>query len=167
VHKHFYPRQPRHKLEGAVEGAKLEVRHRDSTRIVEAAIPWSEFPRVAQEMRSGRPVKFSFRVNDNNRSTPGMELAMGRSAAEGGSRAFHPDWSRSWPNELEFAFEPVARPGAGAEGTPAGERPSAVQPGGSDEAGSRTGIIVTALAAAAVAAAAVAYVTRRRMRRGA
>ena len=36
---------------------------------------------------------------------PTMELAMGRSAAEGLSSAFHPDWQQSFPNELEFAFE--------------------------------------------------------------
>ena len=102
--KHYYPRQPKHALEGAVSGAQLEVRYQNNTRIVEAAIPWREIPNVRALMEWGAPVKFSFRVNHAERA-PDMELAMNRSAAEGLSRAFQPDWAQSWPNELAFGWE--------------------------------------------------------------
>ncbi|MFW6107074.1 MAG: hypothetical protein ACOC8A_00135 [bacterium] len=102
--KHFYPRQPEHSLEGAVKAAKLVVTYRKGTRIVECAIPWSEIPRVKALRDAGQTVKFSFRVNHDTRG-PIMELARDRSACEGLSNSFHPDWSQHWPNELEFAFE--------------------------------------------------------------
>jgi hypothetical protein len=103
-YKHFFPRQPKHPLEGAVKGGKLKVRHIEGTRIVECALPWSEIPHVKDLMDEGKTVKFGFRVNHKKRG-PDMELAMHRSAAEGISHCFHPNWSRSWPNELEFGFE--------------------------------------------------------------
>ncbi len=103
--KHFYPRQPRHPKEGAVDGGQLVVRYEEGTRLVECALPWSEIPDVKARLDAGETVKFSYRVNHNTRG-PDMELARGRSACEGLSRSFHPDWARSWPNELEFAFEP-------------------------------------------------------------
>ena len=102
--KHFYPRQPKHPLEGAVEDAQLEIRHEGRTRIVECALPWSEIPHVHDLMRRGEPVKFSFRVNHDT-GGPDMELARDRGAAEGLSNSFHPDWARSWPNELAFGWE--------------------------------------------------------------
>jgi len=102
--KHFYPRQPKHPKEGAVEGGKLVVTYAEDTRIVECAIPWAEIPHVRALRDAGKTVKFSFRVNHDGRG-PVMELARDRSAAEGLSNAFHPDWSQHWPNELEFAFE--------------------------------------------------------------
>ncbi len=102
--KHFYPRQPKHPLEGAVENGKLEVRYSDGMRIVECALPWSDIPHVKKRLDAGQTVKFSFHVNHGGRG-PDMELAMNRSAAEGISNAFHPNWSRSWPNEIEFGFE--------------------------------------------------------------
>ncbi len=103
TYKHFYPRQPKPEGEGPAEG-KLEVRYEPGTRIVECAIPWSEIPHVKKLRDAGQPVKFSFRVNHQ---TPGpvMELPHGRSAAEGLSPSFHPNWSPHWPNELEFGFE--------------------------------------------------------------
>lgn len=104
--KAFYPRQPRHPLEGAVEGAKLVNKHEGGTRVVEAMIPWSEIPHVRELMQRGQPLKFSFRVNHDTKA-PAMELGIERSACEGSSRAFSPDWSRSWPNELEFGWEPA------------------------------------------------------------
>jgi hypothetical protein len=43
-----------------------------------------------------------------NHSTRGADLTLStqRSAAEGLSHSFHPNWIRQWPNELEFGFEP-------------------------------------------------------------
>ena len=103
-YKHFFPRQPSHPLEGAVTKGRLEIRYEEGWRIVECALPWSEIPDVKKLVAAGRPIKFDFRVNDN---TPGpdMELARNRSVAEGISHSFHPNWIRSWPNELEFGVE--------------------------------------------------------------
>ncbi len=103
TYKHFYPRQPASPKEGPAQG-KLEVRYAAGTRIVECALPWSEIPHVKQLRDAGRCVKFSFRVNHETRG-PDMELARGRSAAEGLSPSFHPNWVAHWPNELEFRFE--------------------------------------------------------------
>jgi hypothetical protein len=103
-YKHFFPRQPKHPLEGAVENGKLVVVVDDATRIVECAIPWSEISDVERLMKAGAPVKFSFRVNHDTAS-PDMELGMRRSAAEGISPSFHPNWQRGWPNEIEFGWE--------------------------------------------------------------
>jgi hypothetical protein len=102
--KHFYPRQPAHPKEGPVKDGKLVVTRGQGTRIVECAIPWSEVPHVRALRDAGKTVKFSFRVNHDT-GGPVMELARDRSACEGLSNAFHPDWSQHWPNELEFAFE--------------------------------------------------------------
>ncbi len=101
--KHFYPRQPKSPQEGPAKG-KLEIRYDSGTRVVECALPWSEIPHVKQLRDAGECVKFSFRVNHENRG-PDMELARGRSAAEGLSPSFHPNWVPHWPNELEFGFE--------------------------------------------------------------
>lgn len=101
--KHFYPRQPKAKWEGAVKDGKLAFRHDGSTRIIEAAIPWSEIPHVKALMEAGRPVKFSFRVNDNG--GPSMEFGRDRAATRKGGSTFHPDWKTSYTNEIEFAFE--------------------------------------------------------------
>ena len=103
TYKHFYPRQPKSRGEGPAEG-KLEVRYAPGTRIVECALPWSEIPHVKELRDAGKPVKFSFRVNHDSRG-PVMELPHDRSAAEGLSPSFHPNWSTHWPNELEFGFE--------------------------------------------------------------
>jgi hypothetical protein len=102
--KHFFPRQPKHPLEGAVQNGQLAVRYEQGWRIVECAIPWSEIPHVKALRDAGGPVKFNFKVNDNARS-PDLMLAMRRSAAEGISHSFHPNWIRQWPNEVEFGFE--------------------------------------------------------------
>ena len=101
--KSFYPRQPMSPLDGAVAGGKLVVRHEGNTRIVEASLPWSELPLVRQAIKDGKPVRFSFRVNDNQ--GPGMELAAGRSVSKKSSLAFHADWVEHWSNQLEFGFE--------------------------------------------------------------
>jgi hypothetical protein len=103
TYKHFYPRQPKSPNEGPAKG-KLEIRYESGTRIVECALPWCEIPHVKKIRDSGKCVKFSFRVNRENRG-PEMELPRGRSAAEGLSPSFHPNWVPHWPNELEFGFE--------------------------------------------------------------
>ncbi len=103
TYKHFYPRQPKSAQEGPAQG-KLEIRYVPGTRIVECALPWSEIPHVKKLRDAGKTVKFSFRVNHETRG-PDMELSRGRSAAEGLSPSFHPNWAPHWPNELEFGFE--------------------------------------------------------------
>ncbi len=102
-HKHFYPRQPKSPLDGAVENGQLIVRREERTRIVEAAVPWSEMPHVKARLDAGKTVKFSFRVNDN-RGTGCMELARGRSVSKI-NPSFYVDWREHWANELEFSFE--------------------------------------------------------------
>ena len=102
--KHFFPRQPKAARDGGpVAGGKLAMRREGNTRIVEAAIPWSEIPDVRNRLDEGRTVKFSFRVNDNQ--GPAMELAAGRSVSQMNVNAFHDYWSSHWSNEMEFAFE--------------------------------------------------------------
>ncbi len=101
--KHFYPRQPAAPGEGPADG-KLAVRYVAGTRIVECALPWREIPHVKKLRDAGKTVKFSFRVNYETRG-PCMELSRDRSAAEGLSPSFHPNWVPHWPNELAFGFE--------------------------------------------------------------
>ncbi|OPZ15269.1 MAG: hypothetical protein BWZ10_01766 [candidate division BRC1 bacterium ADurb.BinA364] len=102
--KHFYPRQPKHPLEGPVKGAQLSIVQEGATRIVESAIPWQAIPHVKALRDAGKTVGFSFRVNDDS-SNAMMELAMDRSVSKLNSQAFHPDWGGHWANELEFSFE--------------------------------------------------------------
>lgn len=102
--KHFYPRQPKAPVDGGpVTAGKLSMRREGNTRLVEAAIPWSEIPLVKRRMEAGLPIKFSFRVNDNHGSA--YELAAGRSVSKDNPFAFHNDWATHWANELEFAFQ--------------------------------------------------------------
>ena len=103
TYKHFYPRQPKSPGEGPAKG-QLKIRYERGTRIVECALPWSEIPDVKKLCDAGKPVKFSFRVNHQTRGLD-MELPAGRSAAEGVSPSFHPNWAPHRPNELEFGFE--------------------------------------------------------------
>ena len=62
-HKHFYPREPKSPLDGAVKDGKLVIVRDGNTRIVEASLPWSEIPEVRKALDAGRPIKFSFRVS--------------------------------------------------------------------------------------------------------
>ena len=74
-----------------------------NTRIIEAAIPWSELPEVKKKLDARQTIKFSYRVNDNS-SNDCMELSKGRSVSKiNGS--FMVDWKIHWANELEFSFE--------------------------------------------------------------
>ncbi len=103
--KHYYPRQPRSTGQdgGPVPSAKLIISHDGGTRIVECALPWSEIPLVRNQIEAGKPVKFSFRVNNNDHSA--AELAAGRSVSKVNFMAFHDDWVTHWANELEFGVE--------------------------------------------------------------
>lgn len=103
-YKHFFPRQPAHPLEGPVKQGQLAVRYEKGWRLVECAIPWSEIPHVKALRDAGQTVKFNFKVNHQSRAAD-LVLSMNRSAAEGISHSFHPNWIRPWPNELEFGFE--------------------------------------------------------------
>lgn len=103
--KNFYPRQPVSPLDGPVRDARLAVIHRDSTRILECAIPWSEIPDVKRRLDAHVPIKFSFRVNDNAGGGC-LELARERSVSRRQSSAFSIGWVEHWANEVEFNFEP-------------------------------------------------------------
>lgn len=102
--KHFWPRQPSHPKDGPVKAGQLAIVHEGNTRIVEAALPWSEIPHVKNRMAAGQTVKFSFCVNHDS-GGPTLELAKDRGVSKPNSQAFHPDWAEHWANELEFAFE--------------------------------------------------------------
>jgi len=102
-HKHFYPRSPKAPNEGPVKDGKLAVAREGNTRIVEAALPWSEIPDVKKRLDEGRPIKFSFRVNDNA-GAGCMELSRGRSVAKRNG-SFTADWVEHWANDLEFGWE--------------------------------------------------------------
>ena len=100
--KNFYPHQPKGPLDGAVKGGKLAITRDANTRYVECAIPWSEIPHVRRALDSGKPIKFSFRVNDNA-GIGCMELSKNRSVAKRGT-SFGVDWSEHWTNEVEFGW---------------------------------------------------------------
>ena len=101
--KHFYPRQPKSPLDGAVKSGALAMRRDGNTRLVECALPWSEIPLVKQRLDAGQMIKFSFRVNDNGGNA--LELATNRSVSKDNILAFHNDWATHWANELEFGVE--------------------------------------------------------------
>jgi hypothetical protein len=96
-----FPREPKAAFDqGPVSGGKLVIKHDGNTRIVEAAIPWTEMPEVWKRMQAGKTVKFSCRVNDNG--SPARELATGRSVSKDNGPAFHDAWQTHWANEIEF-----------------------------------------------------------------
>jgi hypothetical protein len=101
--KHFFPRQPHSPIDGGPVNGKLITRHENGTRIVEAAIPWSEMPEVYARIQRGETVKFTCRVSDNK--GPAHELSTGRSVSTTNSFTFHDDWKTHWANELEFSAE--------------------------------------------------------------
>jgi hypothetical protein len=86
-----------------VANAKLAMRRQGNTRIVEAAVPWSEIPAVRKRIQAGQTVKFSCRINDNQGAA--HELAAGRSVSKYNSVTFHDDWQEHWANEVEFGVE--------------------------------------------------------------
>ena len=102
--KHFFPREPKSDNDGGpVPNAKLVIRREGNTRLVEAAIPWSELPEVRRRIQAGRTVKFTCRINDNHGDP--HELAAGRSVSKDNAVTFHDDWQSHWANELEFGAE--------------------------------------------------------------
>jgi hypothetical protein len=102
--KHFFPRQPKSAVDGGpVLKGQLIMRREGNTRIVEAAVPWSEIPEVRRRIQSGHTVKFSCRINDNQ--GPAHELAAGRSVSKYNNVTFHDDWQDHWANEVEFGVE--------------------------------------------------------------
>jgi hypothetical protein len=102
--KHFFPRQPKAPVDGGpVADGKLAITRGGNTRVVETAIPWPEIPDVKRCLDDGRPIRFTFRVNDN--AGPGYELAGGRSVSKVDTYTLHPYWSPHWSNEVEFVFE--------------------------------------------------------------
>jgi len=102
-HKHFFPRQGASPQDGAVKNGALVITRTGNTRIIEAAIPWTEIPEVKKKMDAHQTIKFSYRVNDNS-SNDCMELSKERSVSKiNGS--FMVDWKLHWANELEFGFE--------------------------------------------------------------
>ncbi len=101
--KHHYPRQPACEQDGPVKNGKLVTKHEGSTRITECALPWGEIPHVKQALDAGRPIKFSFKINDSA-GVGCMELSKGRSVARRNG-SFRADWKESWANELEFGWE--------------------------------------------------------------
>jgi hypothetical protein len=97
-----FPREPVAPFDqGAVTGGKLVIKHDGNTRIVEAAIPWTEMPEVLKRIKAGQTVKFSCRVNDNGGAA--RELATRRSVSKDNGPAFHDSWQTHWANELEFS----------------------------------------------------------------
>lgn len=103
-YKHFYPRQPKSPMDGAVKDGKLVTRREGNSRIVECAIPWSEIPHVKARRDAGLPVKFTYRVNDNA-GVGCLELAKERSVSKQNNFAFLVRWTEHWANEVEFVFE--------------------------------------------------------------
>ncbi len=73
--------------------AQLVETRDGNTRIVEAAIPWSEMPDVKKRLDAGETVKFSYRVNDNG--GPSFELATDRSVSKQNFLSFHNDFGTS------------------------------------------------------------------------
>ena len=102
--KHYYPRSPKHPDEGPVRDASLRIWRDDRHRYVVASIPWKEIPGVRAARDEGRPIKFSFRVNDNGVPGACMELSCRRSVAKR-NESFKPNWCEHWANEVEFGWE--------------------------------------------------------------
>jgi hypothetical protein len=102
--KHFYPRQPKAEPDGGpVSDGRLVMARSGNTRIVEAAIPWSELGDVRRRADAGETVRFTFRVNDNE--GPAYELNANRSVSQLNTYALHNYGEEHWSTETEFAFE--------------------------------------------------------------
>ncbi|RMD79970.1 MAG: hypothetical protein D6820_07420, partial [Lentisphaerae bacterium] len=102
---HFFPRQPRHPWWGPVRHAQYAVRYENGYRLVECALPWEEIPHVDLMRRTGKSIKFAFRINDN--AGPTLETGRNRSVCEGVMGGFHPGWRSGYPNELRWSWEPA------------------------------------------------------------
>lgn len=103
--KHFYPRQPKAERDGGpVKDGQLVMKRDGNTRIVEAALPWSELSDVKKRLDAGQPVRFTFRVNYNN-NVAALELNANRSVSRINTYALHDLWAQSWEPQTEFTFE--------------------------------------------------------------
>ncbi len=106
--KHFYPRQPKVPAPGLdggpVAGGKLAIQHDGAIRRVECALPWSEIPEVKKKLDAREPIKFTFRVSENQ--GPKYELNEERSVSKIDTYALHNYWQTSWAVQTEFVFEP-------------------------------------------------------------
>ena len=104
----FYPRQPKVPAPGIdggpVEGGQLFIARDGAVRRVECSLPWSEMPEVKKKLDAREPIKFTFRVSENN--GPKYELNEERSVSKVDTYALHNYWQTSWAVETEFAFEP-------------------------------------------------------------
>ncbi len=100
--KHFYPRSPKSPFDGPADGQLAIVRD-GATLVYEATLPWSEVPEVKKAIDEGRPVKFTYRVNDDC-GNGCLELSRKRSVAKR-NNSFHCEWVEHWANELEFGVE--------------------------------------------------------------
>ena len=61
-------------------------------------------PEVKKKLDAREPIKFTFRVSENN--GPKYELNEERSVSKVDTYALHNYWQTSWAVETEFAFEP-------------------------------------------------------------
>ena len=105
--KHYYPREPKvpapGKDGGPVADGQLVIKRDGNLRLVECALPWSELPEVKKKLDAGEPIKFTFRVSENN--GPKYELNEDRSVSKADTYALHNYWQTSWAVETEFAVE--------------------------------------------------------------
>jgi hypothetical protein len=68
---------------------------------LECAIPLRFMPEVAEALRTGATLKFTFRSNEGGP----VELAAGRSVSKDNPLTFHVEWTTHWSNSLEFGVE--------------------------------------------------------------
>jgi hypothetical protein len=102
--KHYYPRQPKAPRDGGpVKDGQLVMAVEGTTRIVEAALPWTEIPDVKRALDAGQPVRFTYRANNNG--APALELNANRSVSRINTYALHDLWSHSWEPQAEFVLE--------------------------------------------------------------
>jgi len=98
---HYYPRQPRAKLDqGVVAGGLLAVKQAGTLVTYELAIPWSEMhlERVpwaecgAAPWAPGPGAEFGFIFRVNNDRGPALTLGGGKSATKSNGLSLHPYW---------------------------------------------------------------------------
>ena len=86
---HYYPRQPRAKLDqGPVAAGKCVVTRQGRTTVYELAIPWAELKRWPP--KAGQTFGFLFRVNNND--GPKLTFGADKSAVKTNGLSLHPYW---------------------------------------------------------------------------
>ncbi|NPV46824.1 MAG: hypothetical protein HPY69_07690 [Armatimonadetes bacterium] len=104
-HKHRCPHSPKSPLDGPVWDGKLVIRRDALTRFVEATLPRKEIRGVRRAIEERRPIRFSFRVNDNA-GLSCLECSRGRSVAGRNCLgSFAADWVEHWDNVLESGVQ--------------------------------------------------------------